>query len=209
MKKLLHIIATPKKEGSRTLQVSESFLNEFKNKYPECLIDTLNVFEEDLPELTQKRVEGKYILMAGENLEGDIKSSWVEIEKHIERFKSADMYLISTPMWNFGIPYKLKQYIDIIFQPGYLFRYTEEGVDGLIKDKKMVIITTRGGDYSPSSPGHSSDHQEPYLRTAFGFVGQSDIHFINAQPMDALGPEVQKEKIESAKTTAKNLAKNI
>lgn len=75
-----------------------------------------------------------------------------------------------------------------------------------MKNKKMVIITSRGGDYGPGSPFHPYDNQEPYLRTVFGFVGITDIKFINAQPMDALGPQVQKNKIEEAKMIAKNIA---
>jgi FMN-dependent NADH-azoreductase len=55
---------------------------------------------------------------------------------------------------------------------------------GLTLGKKMVVITSRGGDYSANSPFHVFDFQEPYLRAIFGFVGITDIQFINAQPMD-------------------------
>lgn len=105
-------------------------------------------------------------------------------------------------MWNFGIPYSLKHYIDIILQPKYLFKYTDKGPEGLVKNKKAVIISSRGGDYSAESPFHAYDLQEPYLRIVFGFIGINDITFINAQPMDAFGPEVQNKKIEEAKNTA-------
>ena len=70
----------------------------------------------------------------------------------------------------------------------------------------MVVITSRGGDYSPGTPFNSHDFQEPYLRAVFGFVGISDIVFINAQPMDALGQEVQDKKIEEAKALARKMA---
>ena len=203
MKKLLHIIATPRGKDSRTLEVSEAFLEGFAEKYPDCQIETLNVSTEDLPPLTVKRIDGKYTLLGGKDLSTEEKKAWEEIVKYIEQFLSADAYLISAPMWNFGIPYSLKHYIDIIVQPKYLFRYTDKGPEGLVKNKKMVIVTSRGGDYSPESPFHAYDLQEPYLQTVFGFVGITDILFINAQPMDALGPDVQKEKIEQAKALAR------
>ena len=209
MKKLLHIIATPRGESSRTLKVSEAFLNQFKKKYPNCEIDTLNVFSETLQDLTVKSLDGKYMLLIGKELLEEHKIAWKDIIAHIERFLSADAYLISTPMWNFSIPYQLKKYIDIIAQPKYLFRYTATGVEGLAKNKKMVIITSRGGDYSPGSPSQSYDHQEPYLRTIFGFVGITDIKFVIAQPMDALGPEIQKEKIELAKSIVIKVANDF
>ncbi|MFH1837474.1 MAG: NAD(P)H-dependent oxidoreductase [Candidatus Omnitrophota bacterium] len=203
MKKLLHIIATPRGEESRTLKVSKSFLTAFKEKYPDAEIEELDLFKDPLPEIALKEVTGKYVLLSGGKLEGELKDAWDNILKHIDQFTSQDAYLISTPMWNFGIPYKLKQYVDIIVQPGYLFKYNERGVEGLVKNKKMTVITSRGGDYSEESPMHAYDQLEPYLRTVFGFIGITDPSFINAQPMDALGPEIQATKITEAQKKAR------
>jgi FMN-dependent NADH-azoreductase len=204
MKKLLHIIATPRGAESRTLQVSEAFLRDFKKKHPECAVEELNLYKERLTPLTLQRIDGKYVLLGGKDLYGEFKTAWEEILMHIEKFLSADAYLISTPMWNFSIPHLLKQYIDIIIQPKYLFRYTPTGVEGLAKNKKMLVITSRGGDYG-SAEMRALDFQEPYLRAVFGFVGITDITFINAQPMD-MGPEIQKQKISLAQNSASELA---
>ncbi|MBN1354439.1 MAG: NAD(P)H-dependent oxidoreductase [Candidatus Omnitrophica bacterium] len=208
MKKLLHIIATPRGSESRTLSVSKAFLDVFKTKYPECEIEELNLFEEKLPDLTVKKVNGKYVLLSGKDLSGDLKESWKEIVSFIERFLYADSYLISTPMWNFSIPYRLKHYIDIILQPKYLFQYTPNGPEGLAKGKKMAIITSRGGDYS-AEDFRKFDLQTPYLYTVFNFAGISDIVFVNAQPMDAMGPEIQAKKIKEAQAQAREIAKNF
>ncbi len=209
MKKLLHIIATPRSDESRTLELSGVFLEDFHKKYPLCVIDTINLFTEPLPPLTVKAVNGKYILLGGKDLTGEYKKAWKDIERHIGRFLSADAYLISTPMWNFSIPYPLKHYIDIILQPRYLFKYTDKGPEGLAKNKKMIIVTSRGGDYSEGSPFRPYDFQEPYLKTVFGFVGITDLMFINAQPMDALGPEVSKKKLEEAERAARRLVESF
>jgi FMN-dependent NADH-azoreductase len=209
MKKILHIIATPRGDESRTLKVSGSFLESLKNKYPSCAIDALDLFKDKLPPLTLKMVSGKYVLLSGKDLSGELKEAWTDIERAITRFLSADAYLISAPMWNFGIPYVLKHYIDIILQPKYLFRYTDKGPEGLAKNKKMAVITSRGGDYSAASPFHSYDYQEPYLRAIFNLAGITDISFINAQPMDAMGPDVAQEKIKQARQLAAETAKNF
>ena len=203
MKKLLHIIATPRAEQSRTLQVSEVFLKTFKEKHPDCVIEELDLSKEELPSLTVKRLNGKYMLAGGKDLDGEMQKAWQEIIAQIERFMSADAYLISTPMWNFSIPYTLKHYLDIILQPKYLFRYTATGVEGLVKNKKMVLITSRGGDYTDIK--RSADFQEPYLRFVFRFVGIQDIKFINAQPMDQ-GEELGKQRIKEAQEAAKEIA---
>ena len=206
MKKLLHIISTPRGDASRTLKISGTFLKEVKNKYPACVIDTLDLFNETIPPITLKTVNGKYALLSGKDLSGDLKDAWRDIERLITRFLSADAYLISTPMWNFSIPYVLKHYIDVIVQPKYLFRYTDKGAEGLAKNKKMVIITSRGGDYSAASPLHAYDYQEPYLRAIFNLAGITDIVFINAEPMDALGPVVAEEAIKQAQNLAVEIA---
>ena len=206
MKKILHIISTPRGDASRTLKISESFLKGLKNKYPDCVVDTLDLFKDTIPPLTLKTVSGKYVLLAGKDLSGELKEAWRDIERHITRFLSADGYLISTPMWNFSIPYILKHYIDIIVQPKYLFRYTDKGPEGLAKKKKMIVITSRGGDYSAASPFHAYDYQEPYLRAVFNLTGITDIVFINAEPMDALGQIVAEEKIKEAQDLAAETA---
>jgi len=209
MKKLLHICAAPRGEKSRTLQVSSAFLETFKQSHPDWEMDTLDVFSESLPPINREATDGKYMLMAGGELTDQVKPVWREIERHIKRFLSADIYLLSTPMWNFSIPYPLKHYIDVIAQPKYLFRYTATGVEGLAKNKKMIVITSRGSDYSPGSPARPWDQQEPYLRTVFGFVGIADIAFIYAQPMDAAGPDVAAQKVAAAQNEARHLAETL
>ena len=207
MKKLLHIVATPRGEESRTLLVSEAFLKAFTEKRTDWVVEELDLSKERLPSLTAKRVDGKYVLMGGKDLSGELKEAWQEIVAHIERFKSADAYLISTPMWNFSIPYSLKHYLDVILQPKYLFRYTSAGAEGLIKNRSMVIITSRGGDYT-SPAARVTDFQEPYLRFIFGFIGITDITFINAQPMD-MGDTLRVQKIKEAQARAKEIALKI
>ena len=183
--RLLHIIATPRGPESNTLRVSNVLLEELYLKYSDLSVKVLELFKADLPAVAGKNIESKYKLMTGQQLEGEYKSSWAQIEANIKQFLDTDIYLITTPMWNFGIPYALKYYIDAIIQPGYLYRYNERGVpEGLVIGKKMICVTSRGGDYSADSPLHSLDFVEPYLRTIFNFVGITDIHFINAQPMD-------------------------
>lgn len=206
MKRLLHIIATPRGEESRTLQVSRVFLEAFQERHPDWLIDELDLGKEELPPLSAKSISGKYVLLDGKDLYGTLKEAWNEIVQHIDRFKTADFFLISTPMWNFSIPYMLKHYIDLIVQPRYLFRYRKDGTaEGLVVGKKMVVISSRGGQYV--GPKQELDIQEPYLRTIFGFVGISDIDFIKAEPMDK-GEEARREKIAEAQKIAREMGSN-
>jgi FMN-dependent NADH-azoreductase len=182
--RLLHISSTPRGLSSNTVRVSNVLIEALLEKYEDLTVKTLDLFKADLPSVAGSNIESKYMLMTGQNLDESSKSSWQQIEKSIEQFLDADVYVLTVPMWNFGIPYALKYYIDAIVQPGYLFRYNEEGrPEGLVKGKKMICITSRGGDYS-SGPLQAFDFVESYLRTIFGFVGITNIQFFNAQPMD-------------------------
>ena len=78
--------------------------------------------------------------------------AWKRVTGVIERFKSADWYLFSLPMWNFGVPYVLKHLIDVIVQPGLTFSFSPtEGYKGLVTGKKAVAVYARGGAYGSGS----------------------------------------------------------
>ena len=146
---LLHIVATPRGLASNTVRVSNVLLESLLEKYEHLTVRTLDLFNADLPSVAGKNIESKYMLMTGQALDETSQSSWKQIEKNIDQFLEADVYLLTVPMWNFGIPYALKYYIDAIVQPGYLFRYNEEGrAEGLVKGKQMLCVTSRGADYS-------------------------------------------------------------
>jgi len=206
MKKLLHVVASPRGAKSRTLRVAHAFLESFRERHPDWLVDEINVFEEELPSMSARQVDGKYILLGNRALYGELREKWAEIEGHIARFKEAGAYLISTPMWNFSIPYPLKQYIDILVQPSYLFRYVEGRAEGLLTGRRMVVISSRGGAYT-APEALPYDHVDSYLKTVFGFVGVTDMCFINVESLDGVPKQRELEAVDSARQRAREVAK--
>ncbi len=183
-RRLLHIIATPRGLASNTGRVSNVLLEEFDARFGDLDIKTLDLFSADLPAVAGVNIKSKYALMTGQPLDAAAQNSWSEIERTIEEFLDADLYLLTVPMWNFSIPYALKYYIDAIVQPGYLFKYDDHGQPaGMVHDRKMVVVSSRGADYS-QPPLAALDFVESYLRTIFGLVGITEIKFFNVQPMD-------------------------
>ena len=206
--KLLHIVSTPRHD-SNTLKISKAFLESLQAKVDDLVVEEIDLFKTDIPAIAGDNIESKYSLMVGQPIPDTHSEAWSQVEALIAEFKSADLYLISVPMWNFTIPYALKYFIDAVVQPGYLFGYNEQGMPfGMLENKKMVCITTRGGDYSEGSPFHAYDYQEPYLRAVFGFVGITDMHFVNAQPMD-IAPEMRVAAIAKGIEEAKVLADSL
>jgi FMN-dependent NADH-azoreductase len=99
----------------------------------------------------------------------------------IEELQAADTIVIGAPMYNFAIPSLLKAWIDQIVRLGKTLTYGPQGPKGLLGNKKVVVITARGGAYEKGTPGEKLDFQEPYLRHIFGFIGLTDVTFIHAE----------------------------
>jgi FMN-dependent NADH-azoreductase len=206
MMKLLHIVACPRGTQSNTLRVAAAFEDGLRASHQDVEVEVVDLFDHDLPAIAGDNIEAKYTLMMGQPIDKGHAESWGQIERLIEHFTSADAYLISAPMWNLSIPYALKYFIDCIIQPGYVFRYNELGqAVPMVHGKKMVCVTSRGGDYAAPSPMNAYDFQEPYLRAIFGFIGITDITFVNAQPMD-ITPDLRELSIAAACQEARAIA---
>ncbi|MBE4028189.1 FMN-dependent NADH-azoreductase [Vibrio parahaemolyticus] len=106
----------------------------------------------------------------------------------IEEVKAADTLVIAAPMYNFTIPTQLKNWIDLIARAGVTFKYTENGVQGLIEGK--------------DSP---TDNVTPYLRTVLGFVGITDVEFVYAEALN-MGDDAASKGISEAQSQLATMA---
>jgi FMN-dependent NADH-azoreductase len=199
MKTLLYIKASPRDERSHSHTVAKAFLSAYQQKNPQDKIITIDLFKQTLPEFDNSAAEAKYAIMHGKEKTAEQVKKWAKIEKIIEQFKSADKYLVSTPMWNFSIPYKLKHYIDIIVQPSYTFTVTDGSYKGIAGGKPICLVLARGASYENDSP---IAFQKKYLDFIFGFIGFTDIKTIICQPMLA-----DEETVKNAQEAAINNAK--
>ncbi|EOX4448349.1 FMN-dependent NADH-azoreductase [Vibrio alginolyticus] len=119
----------------------------------------------------------------------------------IEEVKAADTLVIAAPMYNFTIPTQLKNWIDLIARAGVTFKYTENGVQGLIEGKKAIVVTTRGGIHKDSP----TDNVTPYLRTVLGFVGITDVEFVYAEALN-MGEDAAEKGISEAQSQLATMA---
>jgi len=119
----------------------------------------------------------------------------------ITELQAADVVVLGVPMYNFGVPAPLKNWIDAISRAKVTFQYTANGPEGLLKGKKVVIALTRGGQYR-NTP---ADTQVPYLKTVLSFLGMSDIQLVYAEGL-AMGPEAEQQALASAQSQIEALA---
>jgi FMN-dependent NADH-azoreductase len=114
----------------------------------------------------------------------------------VAELAAADILVIASPMYNFGMSSTLKAWFDHVLRAGLTFRYTAEGPEGLMKGKKAVVIESRAGFYS-DGPAAALDGQEPHIRTQLGFIGIDDVTFVRAEKL-AFGPEAAEAAIAEA-----------
>jgi FMN-dependent NADH-azoreductase len=209
MAKLLYIQSSPRGERSASNTAAKQFLEAYRATHPEDTVEVLDLWEQDLPEFNGATLEAKYAILSGQPGTPPQLNAWKPVVSLIEHFKAADKYLISLPMWNFGIPYKLKHYIDVLVQPGLTFSFTPaEGYKGLVTGKPVVVIYARGGAYGPGTGAEGYDKQSDYLRQVLGFIGFTDVKQIFVEPTLA-GPTAKEGALAAVKQKTLELAAGL
>jgi FMN-dependent NADH-azoreductase len=145
VQKILYIKASPRGSDSKSAAIADAYLTALRGRIPDLIVDTLDLSAEKLPEFDGDKVAAKIAVLTGQTHQGRRKTAWDEITGVANRFIEADCYLLAVPMWNDGIPYRLKQYIDVIHQPGLLWGLDPKtGYFGLLMGKKAVLTLTSG-----------------------------------------------------------------
>ena len=195
--KLLYIEASPRKENSCSSRVANAFVEAYQAAHPDDEIEHLPLFDIDLPNFSgeganQKMAQIVDMISGGDGIE--ITGEWAGVVREVERLRSADKVVVSSPMWNFSIPYRLKQYIDIVCQPGLSFYVNEQGqYIGTITDKPIQFILASGSPYEVRFPlesdGTKTDFQRVYLEHIARFIGFEDIRFLKIEPTGIMPPD--------------------
>jgi FMN-dependent NADH-azoreductase len=205
--KLLYIESSPRKKRSSSIAVAKLFLDEYRRLHPKDEIVDIDLWKKELPQFDGDVIDAKYSILHGERSTEAQAKAWKRVEEIISEFKNFDKYVISLPMWNFGIPYKLKHYIDVLVQPGYTFSFSpEKGYQGLVLEKPIVLIYARGGAYGAETGAEQFDLQKRYMETILGFIGFKDFCSIVIEPTLSGGPEKKEQALNNAKQEAKKAA---
>jgi len=197
MPKLFHLNCSPRTD-SESDAGARVFLDGFRKARPAWDIDVMNLWRDHLPEFEGYVLEAKYARMNGRAFTDSQRDAFAVAERIAVRLALADRVLISTPMWNFSIPYKLKQWFDVIVQPGLTFRFDPAtGYQPLLKDRPTIVIIASGGDFVTGMNRGRTDMATPYLREALRFIGVSNVRFVPIGP--TTGPV---EPIRAARESA-------
>jgi FMN-dependent NADH-azoreductase len=183
MPSLLHISASPRGSQSESLAIASTFLETLHDMRPDITLDTFDLWDGTLPPFGPEAAVAKMSVFAGQQPAGAEAAAWLAAERTFQRFAAADYYLFSVPMWNHGIPYVLKQFIDVVSQPGMIFGFDpSEGYTGLLTGKRAVVVYT-SAVYGPERPPEfGTDFQATYFSGWLAWAGVTDISEISFRP---------------------------
>lgn len=179
--RILRVDASPLAGASHSIPLADAFIEEYAKHRP-VEVDRVDAFA-DLAPFGPRQAEAKMAVIAGEPVPDADAGAWEAVQALGERVRAADLLLFAVPMWNGGIPWTLKLFIDIVTQPGLAFSFDpERGYSGLLGGRRAVPIYV-SRVYAPGvAPWFGVDHQSSYLRWWLEYVGIEAIHELRFQP---------------------------
>ncbi|MES2102734.1 MAG: FMN-dependent NADH-azoreductase [Pseudomonadota bacterium] len=178
MSKLLHINTSVRSNGSISRQMTNEFLQKWQANNTGDTVTTLDLAANPVPHLTEQMMGAFFTPADQRNAE---QAQIIDVsDRLVAQLKEADVIVIGSPMYNFGISSTLKAWVDHVARAGVTFQYTANGPVGLMQGKKVYVFTSRGGVYT-QGPAAAMDFQESYLRAVLGFIGISDVTFIHSE----------------------------
>ncbi|TXH80434.1 MAG: FMN-dependent NADH-azoreductase [Rhizobium sp.] len=201
MKRILMIEVSPRGNGSASRAIADTLAARLSTLYPFAELTRRNLAIEQLPhldEITLRAISTKDPAEAQ-----DLLGAAFQSDRLTDELLNCDLLAIATPMWNFGIPSALKAWVDLVVRPGKTFQYAGEGVVGLAKGKKAILLLASGGVFT-EGPWRPWDFVEPYLRQILGFIGITDVQTVRAEGMNI--PMLAPDAVSKARKAVADLA---
>ena len=201
MKNILLIQSSPRGIESLSQQVAHSIVKDLQTRYPEANVVVRDLAENPPPHVGRDFVSGLHA--QPDQLTREQSVAVALSDSLIAELSAADALVFAVPMYNFGLPSTLKAWIDHVVRAGRTFAFSPNGVEGLVKGKRAILVLARGGVYS-EGPYKPFDFQEPYLRAVLGFIGITDVEVVDVAgvAVSAIGPE---KALASAATRSKQV----
>lgn len=180
---LLHVSASPRGGRSESLAIADAFLDGYRAAHPHHRVETWDLWDGSLPAFGPDAAAAKMAVFAGADPEGPQAVAWRAATRAFERLAAADEYLFSVPMWNHGVPYILKQLVDVVSQPGLVFGFDpQEGYTGLLTGRRATVVYTSAVYGEGRPPSFGVDFQAPYFDSWLEWAGVTDHDSVFFRP---------------------------
>ena len=200
MNSLLVINSSAAREGSVSRELVEFAVDRLRQDQPEITVVRRDLGAHPVPHLELGTLNG----VRGTPANAEERAARALSDELIAELRAADTIVIGAPMYNFGPTTTLRAWFDHVLRAGETFAYSAEGPRGLLADKRVIVIESRGGLYS-EGPAAAIDFQEPYLRHLLGFMGLKDVTFVHAEKL-GYGPEARTAALAGARQRIAALA---
>ena len=188
---ILQINSSARIEGSHSTRLAHSIVERILADNPDATLNVRDLSRQPHPQLDEATLGALFTPPADRTPE---QAARVALDDAlIAEIQAADVVVLGVPMYNFGVPVQLKNWIDAISRAGVTFRYSANGPEGLLAGKKVYVALARGGKYR-NTP---ADSQVPYLETVLAFLGMTDVHFVYAEGL-AMGPDAERDALATA-----------
>lgn len=205
MTKLLRIDSSARIFNSHSRNLADSFEKGWRAVHPNGEVCVRDIIEHPIAHVSNTTITGFYTPL--DQLTPDLKDALKLSDELISELKSADVVLISAPIYNFSIPSALKAWIDHIVRIGHTVSYDGKTFQGLLKGKKVYFCLAYGGEGYSEGPLLATDFLKPYLQTLFSFLGITSMEFFVVEGANA-NPGALAEKFKLAQEKInKELAK--
>lgn len=188
---ILQINASVRREGANSTRVANSIVARLRSVNPTANLTLRDLSSTPHPILDEVALGA--LFTPAEKRTSEQTERVALDDALITEVHAADVIVLGVPMYNFGVPAQLKNWIDAIARNGVTFRYTEKGPEGLLQGKRVYVGLARGGLYR----GTEADSQVPYLKTVLGFLGMTNVHFIYAEGLN-MGSEAAQQGFAQA-----------
>ncbi|MFC0402273.1 FMN-dependent NADH-azoreductase [Paraburkholderia rhizosphaerae] len=192
MTTILQINSAARSQGAHSTLLSNELTEKLQQSTSGARVVVRDLYNDSLPHLDD-HILGSFFTPADKRTP-EQQAVAARSDALIAELQAADVIVIGAPLYNFGISSQLKTYFDFIARAGVTFKYGPTGPEGLVKGKKVYVVSARGGKYL-GTPG---DSQTPYLTTFLGFLGMTDVTFIYAEGLN-MGPDAAEAALAAAR----------
>ncbi|WP_286239557.1 FMN-dependent NADH-azoreductase [Neptuniibacter halophilus] len=178
MTTLLHIKTSIFGDEGQSSQLANAFIKQWQARNPDGQVQVRDLVAENLPHLDGNAVAA--MMTPAEERNAEQQAIIARADQLLEELKQADEVVIGVPMYNFGVPTQMKAYFDLLARAGVTFKYTETGPVGLLEDKPVYLLATRGGLYRDAG----QDFQVPFVKQFLGLIGLSSVEVVYAEGLN-------------------------
>lgn len=203
--KVLEVQSSVRQKGSISRALSNEFIQAWKTTHPETQHKQRDVGINPPAHPTELWTKANY--MPPEARSPEMVAALADSETLIEELLWADRLLLGVPMYNFSIPSTLKAYLDNIVRINRTFTFDPKThtFQGLIKERKALIITPSAGNFVAGTPLENMNFCDTYLQSILEFIGIENVIVVPV-PNQFMSDAIRRHEVKIARTKLMTLA---